>query len=117
MSLRIPLVLAAVAVSALGLASGGGAGTADVRLVATVRPCTVVVRGTQSQTLRAGTYPVTVIDSSRTRYFKLRGPGIIKATTAPFSGTAHWRLNLRKGSYRFSCGATRRLRGVLTVTG
>jgi hypothetical protein len=112
---KFPAVLA-VALLGLGAVSAGGASTAKVGLVATVRPCTVVVRGASSQTLHTGTYSVTVIDRSSTRFFKLRGPNVRKTTSVAFSGTAHWRLTFARGAYRYSCGASRRLRGTFTVS-
>ena len=105
-----------VALLGVGAASTSGAATAKVRLVATVRPCAVVARGTSAQTLHAGTYAVAVVDRSATRYFRLRGPQVRKATSASFSGTAHWHLKLTSGQYHFSCGASARLRGAFTIS-
>jgi hypothetical protein len=62
----------------------------------------------------AGLYVLSVADRSRSRGFRLLGPGLNRRTGRLFTGTARWRMRLRAGAYRF--GDDRRLSGRLTVT-
>ena len=80
------VVLCAVVASA---AANAGAGSRGVRLVATAAPssCTLEARGTTSTTVRPGRYRVSVRDTSRQRYFRLRGRGVDNRTTKSFVGS------------------------------
>jgi hypothetical protein len=60
-----------------------------------------------------GRYVVTVRDRSRSRAFRLVGPGVNRRTGRAFTGTASWSLRLRAGTYRY--GDDRRLVGRLLV--
>ena len=60
-----------------------------------------------------GTYRLRVTDSSRTRNFRLRGPGVNRATGKAFSGTVTWTVALAAGTYRF--GSDPSLTGRLVV--
>jgi len=90
------------------------------RLTATVGPgATISLRtasGRRVTTLRRGRYRIVVRDRSRIHNFHLRGPGVNKATTVRFRGTATWTVTLRRGTYRFVCDPhARRMRGSFTV--
>ena len=84
----------------------------------TAKPLTARVTATSvsvsKKTVPAGTYRVTVVDSSKTRNFHLVGPGLNRSTSKPFTGTATWRLDLAAGTYRF--GSDPKLSGRLAVS-
>jgi len=62
----------------------------------------------------AGSYRITVRDTSKTQNFHLVGPGVNRHTTKAFTGTVTWTLELTPGTYRF--GADPKLTGRLTVS-
>ncbi|HEU5213546.1 MAG TPA: hypothetical protein VFU10_12310 [Gaiellaceae bacterium] len=62
----------------------------------------------------AGSYRITVHDTSKTRNFHLVGPGVNRHTTKAFKGTVTWTLDLSAGTYKF--GSDPRLTGRLTVS-
>lgn len=66
--------------------------------------------------LEAGTYTVTVKDSSRRADFHLVGPGVSKATTLRFRGTVTWTVSLSPGAYAFGSDKPHgKLRGSFAV--
>jgi hypothetical protein len=62
----------------------------------------------------AGSYRITVRDTSKTRNFHLVGPGVNRHTTKAFKGTVTWTLDLSAGTYRF--GSDPKLTGRLVVS-
>ena len=62
-------------------------------------------------------YVITVKDSSRTDNFRLRGPGVDRATGVRFRGTVRWTLTLTQGVYTFSSDGHRSVRRTIRVTG
>lgn len=91
-----------------------------VRLTATVGPGPTIAirdaRGRKVTRLKAGLVTIVVRDRSRFHNFRLRGPGLNRATTVRFRGTRTWNLRLRKGVYAFRCDPHRaRMRGTLRV--
>jgi hypothetical protein len=115
--MRIVFLVGAI----VALASAGAraeANATEIGLIALVRPaCTMHTTGTQQQGMHPGVYKVVVKDTSKTRYFRLSGPGVGRQTTARFVGTRTWRVYLRAGKYRFSCAPRgSSMRGSLTVT-
>ncbi len=62
----------------------------------------------------AGAYAIRVSDRSKTKGFRLVGPGVSRATSAAFVGTTTWRVRFIHGTYRFGTGA--RLSGRLAVS-
>jgi plastocyanin len=62
-------------------------------------------------------YVVTVKDRSKTDNFRLRGPGVNKATGVAFRGTTRWTLTLTEGVYTFSSDSHKSLRRAIRVTG
>lgn len=111
---RPSLLLLPLGVAVL-LGSGFGDTATTTKLAATVRPCGVLRSDGSTQQIRHGRFVVVVRDSSQTRYFALRGPGVAKATGAKYVGTVRWTLRLQRGIYRYRCGTTRALRGTLVV--
>jgi hypothetical protein len=53
------------------------------------------------RSMKAGRYRLVVSDRSAKRNFRLRGPGVNRATGVPFRGTATWTVRLAQGTYRF----------------
>ena len=62
----------------------------------------------------AGSYRITVSDSSKTRNFHLAGPGVNRKTSKKFTGKVTWTVSLSAGVYRF--GSDPKLTGRLTVS-
>lgn len=69
------------------------------RIAARVGPGRVLAFPT---TLSAGRYAVTVRDLSTHDNLHLRGPRVERKTGIAFTGTAHWIVALRAGTYRVS---------------
>jgi plastocyanin len=63
---------------------------------------------------KAGTYKVTVRDSSKTKNFHLVGPGVNRKTTNAFVGTVTWTVKLKAGTYRY--GSDPNLTKTLRIT-
>jgi NitT/TauT family transport system substrate-binding protein len=53
------------------------------------------------QSLPAGKYTIVVSDGSKTRNFRLTGPGVTKSTSVPGTGRSTWTLTLKKGTYKY----------------
>jgi hypothetical protein len=66
---------------------------------------------------KAGRYRIVVRDASRTESFHLSGPGVNRKTGIRFQGTTTWTVTLKAGRYVYRSDATKRLRGVVMVTG
>ena len=100
--IRIALVTGAVV---LAFASPSPAAAAT-RLVATVGPgfnITLTKSGTRVRALAPGMYTIVVRDRSRDHNFRLRGPGINRATGVGAVTTVTWTVRLRRGSFVFVC--------------
>lgn len=50
-----------------------------------------------------GRYTLTIRDRSDIHNFRLRGPGLNRATGVGARGTVVWTVRLRKGTYTFVC--------------
>ena len=84
-------------------------------VLATVGPGFTISFG--KKTLKAGKVTIVVRDRSKFHDFHLVGPGVNRRTTVPFTGTATWKLTLRKGVYRFVCDPhATQMRGSFRVT-
>jgi plastocyanin len=66
-----------------------------------------------AKTATAGSYRITVSDTSKTRNFHLVGAGVNRKTTQRFTGKVTWTVSLSAGVYRF--GSDPKLTGRLTV--
>ena len=102
---RIRLALVA-AVAAVAVAAAGSASAATPTLTATVGPgftITLTKGGKKVTTLKAGTYRIVVRDRSGMHNFRLKGPGINKATSVAAVTSATWTVRLRAGRYTFVC--------------
>ncbi len=100
---RIAVLASATALALVAAAPAPGATTA---LVATVGPgfnITLTKGGKRVTTLTAGRYRITVRDRSDFHNFRLRGPGLNRATTVGEVATKTWTLTLRRGKHSFVC--------------
>jgi plastocyanin len=95
-------VLAAIA----ALVAAASAGAATPKLVGVTGPgftITIKSAGKAVKSLKAGTYVITVKDTSSIHNFHLTGPGVNKSTTVPFTGTKTWTVKLKPGTYTYKC--------------
>ncbi len=104
---RIATLVAAVALGALVLAATATPAT-PTRLTGTVGPgftITLTKAGKRVTALKPGSYAITVNDRSTSHNFRLKGPGVNKATTVAFKGTPRkaWVVTLRRGTYTYVC--------------
>lgn len=88
-------------------------------LVATAGPGYTVALtsgGRKVARLQAGAYAITVRDRSAAHNFRLRGPGMTRATGVAFVGTRVWKVKLVKGRYTYRCDAHKTtMKGSFTV--
>lgn len=91
----------------LAVALPTGAATSPTRLTATVGPGFTISLKTRAggrlANLKAGRYSILVRDRSAAHNFRLRGPGVSKATTVAGVRTTTWTVTLRPGTYTFVC--------------
>lgn len=74
--------------------------------------------GARVTRVKPGWYTMVVFDAAANRNFRLKGPGVNKATGVKFRGTALWGVRLQKGAYRFQSDPQRRqLAGTFRVGG
>ena len=65
--------------------------------------------------LPAGSYEIRVVDYSPIHNFRLRGPGVDKATSVSAVETVTWNVDLASGDYYFVCDPHTYMTGDLTV--
>jgi hypothetical protein len=56
-------------------------------------------KGVSVDKLRSGWYTLTVNDETTAGNFRIKGPGVNKATGVKFRGAVIWGVNLQKGKY------------------
>jgi NitT/TauT family transport system substrate-binding protein len=76
---------------------------------------TLRLDGKPVRTLRPGKYTFVVADTSKTRNFRLVGPGVNKSTSVKGTGRSTWTLTLKKGKYTFGSSGRPALKRTLTV--
>ena len=112
MKKSVPL-LTSIVVVALGAVGAAAAGKPKVgppppKLFAVVGPAKQLslkdAHGKLVASLKPGWYTLEIKDSTDTRTFRLRGPGINKGTGVEFEGAAIWGVNLRQGKYSYLSG-------------
>jgi plastocyanin len=115
--LLLPLVvIAALAAASVASAKGGTGLRGEVGPGYSIE----VKNGSRDlKTIKAGTYTIKIQDKSGFHNFRLKGPGLNKATTVAFQGETSWRVKLRPGTYTYQCDphATRGMKGHFRVTG
>jgi NitT/TauT family transport system substrate-binding protein len=72
--------------------------------------------GVVAKKLDPGKYLLVVTDKSKADNFRLKGPGVNKATQVKGTGTQRWTLTLTPGTYRFSSDAHSKLHGSFRVS-
>jgi plastocyanin len=74
--------------------------------------------GVAVKTIKAGTYQMLIYDKSSAHNFRLKGPGINRATTVGFVGKQMWTVTLKPGRYTFQCDphASQGMKGTFQVT-
>ena len=96
-------VAVAVAGSALAATQRSAAKPKLVASVSDPLNISLTKGGKKFKTLKAGTYVVVVRDKASDHNFRLKGPGVNKATSVSGKGTKTWTVKLRKGTYTFVC--------------
>ena len=78
----------------------------------------VKLAGKDVKTIKAGAYTLTVQDRSSIHNFHLRGPGLNRSTTVPFTGKQTWTIRLKPGIYTYQCDphAAVGMKGTFRVT-
>lgn len=59
--------------------------------------------GRKLTSVRAGRYRIKIEDKATIHNFRLRGPGLNRATSIPARVETVWTVTLKKGTYRFLC--------------
>jgi plastocyanin len=74
--------------------------------------------GKDLKTIKAGTYRIKVEDKASIHNFRLKGPGLNKATGVAFKGDTTWTIKLKPGRYTYQCDphAARGMKGTFRVT-
>ena len=73
--------------------------------------------GKDLRTVKAGTYRIKIEDKASIHNFRLRGPGVNRATSVPRRAETIWTVRLRKGTYTFLCDPhASQMRGTFRVT-
>ena len=68
-------------------------------------------------TTKAGTYRIKIEDEATIHNFRLRGPGVNRATSVPRTTETIWTVRLKRGTYTFLCDPhASNMRGTFRVT-
>jgi len=67
-------------------------------------------------TLPAGSYQVSIKDTSKIHNFHLSGPGVDETTTVPEVKDVTWTVVLKAGTYTYICDPHPNMKGTFTVT-
>jgi plastocyanin len=105
----------ATILATLALASSAFGAVSTNTLTGTVGPGFTITMN--KQTVKAGTYVITIHDLASIHDFHLTGSGIDMKTSVSGTGTTKWTVKLKKGTYHFVCDPHRTImHGVLKVT-
>jgi plastocyanin len=99
-------LVALAAIAAALVVPSAGAKTTAGKLVGTVGPgytITLTQGGKKVSKLKAGAYVITIADKAGNHNFRLKGPGLNKATSVGAKGTFTWKVTLKKGKYTYVC--------------
>ena len=67
--------------------------------------------------VKAGTYRIKIEDEATIHNFRLKGPGVNKATSVPRKSELIWTLRLKPGTYTYLCDPhASMMRGTFRVT-
>jgi NitT/TauT family transport system substrate-binding protein len=97
----------------LSIVKAINAPTSVFATVSGTKKTTVVLRPRLK--FQAGTYVLTVNDTSKVDGFTLIGPGVKKSTGATFRGKATWKLTLKPGKYTYGPAKSAKGRKSLVV--
>jgi hypothetical protein len=103
---RIRILAAACAAAAV--AAAGSAHAATPKLQASVSgdsafKIALTLGGKSVKSLKAGAYTVVVKDPATIHNFRLKGPGLNKATSVGGKGTFTWHVKLVPGKWSYDC--------------
>jgi plastocyanin len=106
--MRIRVMIPVLAVAALVAAAPVAQAAKPIALVGKVGlkdsfTISLTRLGKPVKTLKPGRYTITVHDYSSIHNFRLRGPGVNKATSVPAVQTVTWTVTLKKGAYSVVC--------------
>ena len=105
--MRTFVAILALSAVALALTVTGEAKTqGTIQLTGTVGPgftITLKSRTKLVKTLSPAKYAFVINDKSNIHNFHLTGPGVNKKTTVGGTGTTHWTITLRAGTYNYVC--------------
>ena len=117
---RLKLLVALAVTAAVVAVPIAQARQSATTLTATVGPGFTITlkKGSAKVTkLPHGTYTIKVADKSNIHNFRLKGPGVNKATTVPQVGNKTWTVTLKKGKYTYVCDPHASvMKGTFTVT-
>ena len=90
---------------ALSVAGVGNVAAATVLKGNVSDPGSITIKkGTANVTsVKAGSYTIQVKDTSAVHNFRLKGPGVNKATTVKGKSSPTWNVTLKKGTYTIQC--------------
>ena len=103
---RAALVLMLSCLSLPGMVSQAARAATPIKLDAEVGPgFTITLKKGNNRvvTLNAGSYVITVRDRASEHNFRLRGPGLNRATSVSRVETRSWTVSLRPGTYTYLC--------------
>jgi plastocyanin len=112
---RLTTVGLTTILATLALASSTFAATNANTLTGAVGPGFTITMN--KETVKAGTYVITIHDLASIHDFHLTGAGVDKKTSVAGTGTTKWTVKLKSGAYHFVCDPHRTImHGVLKVT-
>lgn len=121
--MRNAVVLAAVSATALAATTGAVAASAKdtFQLKGEVYANAFKIEmknaaGKKLTSVKAGRYRIKIEDKATIHNFRLKGPGVNKATSVPGKAEVIWTVTLRKGTYAFVCDPHPTMRGTFKVT-
>jgi hypothetical protein len=114
------LLIGIVAVAAVSIPAAATGSSSATALTGIVGPGFNIslknADGTGVNHLDAGTYDITVTDSSAFHNFHLQGPGVDQKTEVEGMGTFTWSVTITDGTYTFICDAhPTQMRGSFTA--
>jgi plastocyanin len=117
---RLKLFVALAVTAAVIAVPTAQANQAATTLTATVGPGFTITlkKGTTKVTkLKHGSYVIKVADKSNIHNFRLKGPGVNKATSVAAVGNKTWTVTLKAGKYTYVCDPhSATMKGAFTVT-
>jgi hypothetical protein len=105
---RLRFVLALATVALVGVIAAGSASAVTPTLTGTLSgdnafKIGLLFKGKPVKTLKAGKYKLVGNDQARTHDYRLKGPGVNRATSVSGKGKFSWTVTLKPGKYTFVC--------------